>query len=457
MIKRTTLPRRTFLRGSLAGGLGISIGLPLLEPMLNPNGSALAQNAALPRRFGVFFFGNGRGVEADKWRPTGEGASWTPSLELAPLAELKPYVSVVTGMNAKLLKSPQGHHKGSAAILSGYEFIAQQANNAPYRSTFARPSIDQVAAAAIGGSTAFRSLEIGISKRVINGEGTTIQYISHNGPDSGNPPELSPRALFNRLFANSAPAPAANSGETALQALRGSILDTVLADLQDLHGRVGSADRLRLEQHTESIRAIERRLQGAPAMGCAPPAQAAADPTAANSREPLAERMLAMSELLALALSCDLSRVFSIQFSGSAAGPVFWQVGADRAHHDISHDGASSQALIEKCTIFTMEQFAVLLRKFRDTPDGAGNLLDSLALLATSDTSDGAAHSVNDLPVLVAGRAGGALVHPGVHYASKGEHTNRVLLSILRAVGVPLSEIGQDSLLETSGVSALET
>jgi hypothetical protein len=93
--------------------------------------------------------------------------------------------------------------------------------------------------------------------------------------------------------------------------------------------------------------------------------------------------MDAMGELLALALSCDLSRVFSIQFSASAAGPVFWQVGAERMHHDISHDGEAAQALIEDCTVFTMQQFAGLLRRFRDTPDGAGNLLDSLAILAT--------------------------------------------------------------------------
>ena len=159
MSKRTNIPRRTFLRGSLASGLSVGIGLPLLEAMLNGHGTALAQGTALPKRFGVFFFGNGRGVEADKWRPTGAGASWTPSLELAPLMGIKDYVSVVTGMNARLANSPQGHHKGSAAILSGYDFITQPKNNAPYRSTFAKPSIDQVAAAAITNTAAMAKPE----------------------------------------------------------------------------------------------------------------------------------------------------------------------------------------------------------------------------------------------------------------------------------------------------------
>jgi hypothetical protein len=433
--------------------------LPLLEAMLNDSGSALAQGRALPKRFGVFFFGNGRGVEADKWRPATQGAAWTPSPELAPLAELKDYVSVVTGMNAKLANSPQGHHKGSASILSGYDFVTQPANNAPYRSTFAKPSIDQIAAAAIGGSTAFKSLEIGISKRVISGEGTTIQYISHNGPDSANPPELNPRALFDRLFTGAGTQTmTATPADAVLRELKMSVLDTVLEDLGSMRQRVGVADKARLDQHTESIRAIERRLASDPALtapACTSP-MPPAELMAMNNREPIAERMTAMGDLLALALSCDVSRVFSIQFSGSAAGPVFWQVGADRGHHDISHDGAASQELIEACTVFTMEQLAGLLKKFRDTPDGAGNLLDSLAILCTSDTSDGAAHSVNDYPILVAGKAGGALVHPGVHYASMNEHTNKVLLSVLRAVDVVVPELGNGDLLETQGCSALE-
>jgi hypothetical protein len=460
-MKRIRIPRRTFLRGTLAGGIGIGIGLPLLEPMLNEHGTALAQNEALPRRLGVFFFGNGRGVEVAKWRPTGTGAGWTPSPLLAPLAELKDYISVVTGMNARLDKSPQGHHRGSAAILSGYEFITQPANNAPYRSTFQKPSIDQLVAAAVGSATRFKSLELATSSRVIRGEGTTIQYISHNGPDSPNPPEVDPAAVFDRLFAGGGamtPQPTTPAVTDRLRELRGSVLDTVLVDLDAMHKRVGATDRVRLEQHTESIRAIERRLTTmpmAPAVQCDNPARPAAI-MGESGKEPLAERLDAMGDLLTLAMSCDLTRAFTIQWSGSAGGPVFWQVGASRAHHDLSHDGAGAQDIMEKITIFTMEEWAKMLVKFRDTPDGAGNLLDSMALMATSDTSDGEAHSVNDYPIVIAGKAGGALKHPGVYYHSNGEHTNKVLLTLLRGVGVEIAEIGEGNNRQTEGASALE-
>ncbi|HMI92858.1 MAG TPA: DUF1552 domain-containing protein [Polyangiales bacterium] len=460
-MKRIRIPRRTFLRGTLAGGIGVSIGLPLLEPMLNGNGTALAQDAALPRRLGVFFFGNGRGVEVAKWRPTGTGASWTPSPLLAPLAGLKDYVSVVTGMNAKLDKSPQGHHRGSAAILSGYEFVTQPANNAPYRSTFQKPSIDQLVAAAVGSATPFKSLELATSSRVIKGEGTTIQYISHNGPDSPNPPEVEPGAVFDRLFAGGGAMtsqPATPAVTDRLRELRSSVLDTVLVDLDAMHKRVGASDRIRLEQHTESIRAIERRLTTmptAPAVQCDNPARPGAI-AGSSGKEPLAERLDAFGDLLTLAMSCDLTRAFTIQWSGSAGGPVFWQVGATRAHHDLSHDGAGAQDVMEKITIFTMEELAKMLVKFRDTPDGAGNLLDSLALMATSDTSDGEAHSVNDYPIVIAGKAGGALKHPGVYYNSNGEHTNKVLLTLLRGVGVQIAEIGEGNNKQTEGATALE-
>lgn len=456
-MKRARMNRRTFLRTTLKTGAAVSIGLPLLEVMLNDHGTALAQNAALPKRFGVYFFGNGRGVEDDKWRPSSTGSAWTPSPLLAPLAGVKEYVSVVTGFNARLSNSPQGHHNGSAAILSGYDFITQPANSAPYRSTFARQSLDQLAADVIGKDTAFRSLEIGLSERVIRGEGTTLQYISHNGPDSGNPAEIDPQAVFDRLFGMGVPMMPTSGAAAALHALRASVLDTVVGDLGALKQRVSTADKLRIDQHTESIRAIERRLSTmqAPAAGCVDPTEPDEFPTE-NGREPFEERMGAMGDLLTLAMSCDLTRVFSIQVTGSAAGPVFWQVGATRGHHDLSHDGEATQDVIEAATIFTMEMLAAFLGKLRETPDGAGNLLDSLALLATSDHSDGAAHAVNDYPIVIAGRANGALVHPGIHYAGDGEHTNQVLLALMRAIGVELAELGEDVAHETMSLSALE-
>lgn len=264
---------------------------------------------------------------------------------------------------------------------------------------------------------------------------------------------LSPRALYGRLFSGDGQGQALDAN---LQALRASVLDTVLEVLNGLRAQVGTADRARLDQHAEGIRAVERRLSRA-----AETAQQCTQVTMpgqlqdSGGTEPLAERTKAMSELLSVALSCDLTRVFTMQFTGSVAQTVFAQLGQTQNHHGLSHEGAAAQAEIEAATTFTMEQLAVLLSTLRDTPDGDGNLLDSCAILATSDHGDGALHSLDDMPVVIAGHARGALVHPGIHSIADGEHTNTILLALLRAVGVDIPEIGEQGAYRTGSYAAI--
>src|SRR5260221_4343167 len=96
---RTVISRRMVLRGMLGGGAAVAVPLPRLGGMLNGNGTAYAAGGALPVRFGTWFFGNG--IIPSRWVParTGVGNDWTLSEELEPLIEVKPYISVVTGLN----------------------------------------------------------------------------------------------------------------------------------------------------------------------------------------------------------------------------------------------------------------------------------------------------------------------------------------------------------------------
>jgi hypothetical protein len=455
------IARRRVLRGVL-GGIGVRVGLPALDLMLDGRGTAFAQGVVLPRRLVVFFWGNGRGVEPARWTPTGVGASWTPSPQLDPLAKVKDYVNVVSGFDSKLTKSPRGHHKGCVAMLSGADYLAQAPNGAPYRSTFAVPSIDQVAARELGRTTPFRSLELGISSRVIRGEGTTLAAVSHNGPDAPNNAEVSPVRVYNRLLGGTSAAPSSPGSDNLAQVMtemRKSALDVVLDDLVQLRGRVGTRDRARLDQHADSLRDIEKRLvaTGQQTGAACPRTSAPTDPVADGSREPLEERTQLMSRLMATAFACDLTRVSTVLFIGSVGSTLVWQTGATRGHHDLSHGGASTQSVIDAATIFVMKQYATLIETLKSTPEGAGNLLDSCALMATSDCSDGAAHSVRDMPIVLAGRAGGALRYPGVHQRGAADNnTSRVLLTLLRAVGLNLTEFGKDGGRATTGVSEVE-
>jgi hypothetical protein len=467
MTSRTKMNRRTVLQGLFAGS-AVSVGLPTLEAMLNANGTAYAQTGApIPRRLGVFFWGNG--VRLKFWTPS-TSPSWEPTPSLMPLAPVKEYVNVVSGMDIKIPRA-RVHHTGTIGILSGAPVVVQPRGSATYRSTFSKPSIDQIAAAELGKSTRFKSLELGISRRVRKDEGVTPQVLSHNGTNSGNPPSFEPREVFTRLFGGTLPPPAmagnSMTGPSALQkatAMRRSVLDGIVQDIERMKMRVGSTDKRRLDQHFENVRAIERRLQAPESMpagqgpsrgGCAPGAAPGTFPNTPQG-EQLEPITTAMSDLAALALACDQTRVFSLLFTGSISGTVFWPAGVRRGHHQLTHDEPGDQPQIQATTVFTMRMLAILLQKLKDTPEGAGNLLDSCAILATSDCSEGKSHSIRDYPILVAGRAGGFFKHPGVHHREVGGNTSTVLLSLLRSVGLSSTEVGAAGGRATTGLSAIE-
>ncbi|HXI56878.1 MAG TPA: DUF1552 domain-containing protein [Polyangia bacterium] len=443
------------------GGVGIGVALPPLEAMFNGNGTAYADGAAIPTRMGIFFWGNG--VKPDRWTPVDQGPNWTPSPSLAPLAAagVKEYVNVVSG--TRITSGDQrGHHAGTVGILSGAPLISQPAGGAPYRSTFSKPSIDQVAAGIIGKGLPFPSIEVGISNRINSAEGTSLQYLSHNGPDSPNQPIYDPVSVFNRLFGTNFTPPTGGGTPTTDPSLafRKSVLDVVLGDFNKVRAKSGTADKARLDKHADGIRSIENRLsitaQPAP-MACKLPTKPSSYPDQ-NGKEQTEEKTKAMSDLLAIALACNRTRVFSMMFSGSTASTVYWQVGLSEGHHQLTHDEPGDQPLVQASTVFTMKMFGVLLASLKAVPEGAGNVLDSCAIMASTDTSDGRLHNLRDYPILVAGKAGGYFKYPGIHYRSPSgdESCSTVLLSVLRAVGTNVASAGAGPGLVTSSCGAIE-
>jgi Protein of unknown function (DUF1552) len=441
----------------------VGVALPPLEAMFNGNGTAYAQGAPIPKRLGIFFWGDG--VKPDRWTPVGTGAAWTSSPALMPLetAGVKDYVNVVSGT---LITSgdERGHHAGTVGILSGAPMVSQPANGAPYRSTFSKPSIDQVAAGIIGTTSRYKSLEVGISSRVDTVEGTTLRYLSHNGPDSPNPPEYDPSKLFDRIFGVGFTPPGA-TGTPVVDATLGyrkSVLDVVLGDLMRVRARAGAADRVRLDRHADGIRSIENRLMTpstpvVSAASCKLPVKPSSFVDMAG-KEQIEPKTQAMSDLLAIALACNQTRVFSMMFSGSVAGTVFWQVGITGGHHQLTHDEPGIQPQVQASTVFTMQMFAILLNSLKAVPEGAGNVLDSCAILASTDTSDGRYHNIRDYPILIGGKGGGYLKYPGVHYRSPSgtESTSTSLLTVLRAAGTNLNQAGAAGGLATTGCGGIE-
>lgn len=438
---RFTLDRRTVLRGVL-GGAAATVALPALEAMLNPHGEAWADGGSLPDRFGVWFWGNG--VRLDRWTPTGSGP-WSPSDALSPLSALIDHVSVVSGCEIKTATHP--HHSGMTGIMTGQRYHQLGTTRDTIVTTFAAQSVDQLAADWMDGLAPFRSLELGVTRFRGTDEGSTFEHLSHNGPNSPNPAEYEPSRLYDRLFGLPA--------DPQRDLVRQSVLDTVQGQVRRLEGRVGAADRLRLEQHLDSVRALETRL-AADVGACTFGERPGSFPDV-EGLEPIAARNAAMSELLTLALACDLSRVFSVEFSTAGSGAVFWEVGATEGLHGTCHTEALPQPIVHAATRLTMGYLAELLQRLKDTPEGAGSLLDRCSILCTTELTDGYTHSNADFPILVAGKGGGRL-RGGVHYRSpSAESTSHAVLTALRGAGVDLPSFGLDAGYSDTPIGALLT
>jgi hypothetical protein len=171
-------------------------------------------------------------------------------------------------------------------------------------------------------------------------------------------------------------------------------------------------------------------------------------PDDAEGHEQITQKNLLMSELLALALACDLTRVFTVTFSTCGAQTVYWMAGARDGLHQVTHlekvEGAETQPTVHGAVTYTMERLAAFLNALRAIPEGNGTLLDHCGILATSEHCEGFSHNYDEFPVLLCGRASGGLVS-GRHLRLEGENVNRAVLTLMRSVGVPLNEWGAGS------------
>lgn len=438
---KTRLSRRTMLRGVLAGA-AVSVGLPLLDVMLNDTGTALAGGAPLPKRFGIFFWGNG--ILPDRWVPAGTGPTWEPSPQLMPLSSMKKKISVVSGMKV-YTGNTVPHGSGPVGMLSGAPFPKDDSN------TFQLPSIDQVIANEIGDATRFRSLELGVQR--------SSSSLSYNGLHSTNPQEWSPRALFDRVFGGGFTAPGDTPKADPRLGLRRSVLDAISADAKRLEGKLGAADKARLDQHLTGIQKLESQLkkfeENPPTLAaCKVPAEPADDYPDIDGRPQLATVSRMMSDILAMALACDQTRVFSMWFSTPVNNLLY--PNAKAGHHQLTHDEPAEQPQVFDILSYVMTELNYLLTTLDGVKEGDTTLLDNSVVLATSDCSYGKAHSIEDYPILLAGSCGGTL-KAGVHYRSPAsENTSKVLLSLARAMGLSMSEYGLEGGHVTDSLSAIE-
>lgn len=438
------LDRRTLLRGALATGAAVTIPLPLLEIMLDGNGTKLAyaQTPVNPL-YMTWFFGNG--VLPGLWKPakTGSGSAWELSPQLKPLAEHKSYLTVVSGLEGKLVVGGVEHPSGSAGCTTG----------APLNGNAVRSeSIDQTVAKVLGTPQGgYRSLELGVTPATPNGPQDSLHTVSHSGPNARNMPEYDPKAVFNRLFMGGVTTPTEPDQAAKLVKVRRSMLDAVLADGARLQKRLGTTDRARIEAHLTAIRDIESRLDSMPSTGTPAACSNQTAPTQGKDSQSEAPPAVSstMSQLATLALACDRTRVVNYMFSLPAAHVYYRHLAADMNadfHDTICHTDAgdkSTQTRVDKGVQYTMRCLAELLTLMKGTTHGSGNLLDSTLIYVTSDTAWGKVHDRTEWPVLFIGKAGGRLAGD-THLNFQSEHLSRALLTVAQVMGSTATSYGLD-------------
>lgn len=437
-----TLSRRTFLRGAV-GGATVALGLPLLDAMIGPR-QARGASGGLGPVFGVFFWGGGTPwhgghlaefTTPDTWTPSGTGAGYTPSELIGELAIHQP--SVISGLTPTTEVPPSpagqedGHMRGFMVTMTGDRPRPEGFDHPTHTLTALRPTLDQVVArdprfyAAL--PARFSSLVVGVSAARFHTYGHW-NAISYNGPDSINLPVTSPGQLYDMLFA----APP----DTAELTSRASLLDAVMDDAASLSARLGAADRARLEAHLDHLAGIQRRLGLAPA-ACEPVARP--DGGELTSGDLLARTEI-MARLLATAVQCNLTRVFSFMLTSPATTHRFTQFGEERDFHTVVHNGPWE--IVRQVHHHQMQCLNKFLEVFQGTVDASGDtLLDRACILGLSEYSEGNRHSVGELPVLVMGGACGRL-RRNVHVRAPGETVSRAHLTALHALGLDAPSFG---------------
>lgn len=441
------LSRRAVLRG-----LGVSMTLPWFESLASAHRLlALPGTSSAPVRLAFIFMPNG--VNYDAWAPI-PGSSPTdfalsPTLEA--LAHVRQHLNVFTGLTLQKARAngdgPGDHARSSASFLTG-----SQARKTAGNDIRIGVSIDQVAASAIGSRTRLPSLELGCEYGPSAGgcdSGYSCAYsnnISWRDETTPMGKVIDPAAAFERLFGDATQAAAAEERLTRRQ----SILDFVMEDSDALARRLGSADRRKLDQFQTSVREIEQRIERARAD--AEPQRLPDVPAPAGIPEKTSEHIDLMFDMLLLAFQTDTTRIATLMLAGDGSNRAFPEIGIRDGHHHLSHH-QNNQEMIDKIRLidrFYVERFARFLDRLASTPEGEASLLDRSLILFGGGISDGNRHNHEDLPILLAGRGGGAVSTGRLIRNRRETPLCNLYLSMLDAAGCP-----QPSFADSTGPLAM--
>ncbi|MEM9459048.1 MAG: DUF1552 domain-containing protein [Myxococcota bacterium] len=466
-----TLGRRTFLRG--VGG--VAVALPTLEIMLDDHGTALAGGGTMPHRFMISFDGGAQGADNDPvhnlYAPDAVGPGYdlkTATMPLGDYGNIRDEVTVVSGLRVPYGTGPippggwaqDFHIQALGPLLTGVR------NNAVDDYGVGGPSADQLVADAIGGETTFRSLAYQLQASWYLTQSAPygrdiLSYRDEGGTIVDNPGQVSPQLAYQALFTGFIPPDPGDAADLLYELQkRRSVLDRVGASIDTLMPQLGAADRQRMQRHLDEIRALEMRLAATPpdaGAQCQMFPDPGPDPAVGGDNSSAgggdydinagwsdeSGRARIFADLIHMAFTCDLTRsvawLMTMAQSHMNIHPI---TGIAYDQHELGHGGGTTEDM-SRVRAWHIDHFAYLAAKLRDTPEGAGTVLDRCAMVHLNEAGHGydpgsgnelSTHSTENMCCLLAGRAGG--LGAGQHVVAEGMHPCHVLNSAMRAVGV---------------------
>jgi hypothetical protein len=235
----------------------------------------------------------------------------------------------------------------------------------------------------------------------------------------------------------------------------------VLDDFNRLNGKLGGADKTRLDKHATLVRELEQRIQvsGNTNPNCQTPTLADYTDDQVRDNENIPELGKLTMDLLIAGLACDAMRVGSIVWSPGESFYNFTQILPDAPWGDLScppnvdtcTDGKNlpatflhvmshfppstvngvpgnmntvQTAALECLTaveVWFSEQLAYFAQGLAGITESDGSsVLDNTVLLSIKDISEGVTHSYRDVPAVILGGQG--LFKPG-HFNLRNQKT----------------------------------
>jgi hypothetical protein len=380
------------------------------------------------------------------WMPKTVGTDFELTPCLQPMAEHRKDMIVFGGLTCDKGRA-NGDGAGDHARASGAFLTGAQPRKTAGANFQAGLSADQLAARQLGDRTRLPSLELAIEKYRGTGNcdsGYSCVYehtLSWRDATTPVPPEVNPRQVFDRLFADKADDPEA----AARNELRASVLDAVLEDAKDLNRKLGGADKRKLDQYLSGVRELEKRLARAEKLSPVTLPDDVSRPVGVPAD--LTDHIRLMCDLMVLAFQTDSTRICTFMLGREGSEQKYRMVGVNEGHHSISHH-MNRQANLDKLKLintYLVTQLAYLTGKLKEVKEGDGTLLDSCMVAYGSAIADPNRHHHHDLPMLLIGRGGGS-IKTGRYVRYKADTPlNNLWLAMLERFGVKAAKLGDST------------